>query len=136
MGLRLLFCAVMCFLVAGCATAKKGSAVSQEESLNMSNAQGNLDESLPTETESNGFSVEPKGNDINAVNSFKSAALLTKHDIQTALKNAGFYNGPVDGKLGSQTRKAIKDFQKANGLEADGIAGKKTKALLVKYLEK
>lgn len=54
--------------------------------------------------------------------------------IQTALKNAGYYMGIIDGKKGPQTKKAIEDFQKANGLEADGKVGLKTWAVLGKYL--
>lgn len=60
---------------------------------------------------------------------------LSRKQIQRALKKAGFYKGAIDGKLGKKTRKAIKEFQKANGLKADGIVGKNTRALLVNYLE-
>jgi len=59
---------------------------------------------------------------------------LTHKDIQLALKNAGFYNGPIDGKIGKQTKKAIREFQSANGLKADGIVGPKTRNLLLQYL--
>jgi peptidoglycan hydrolase-like protein with peptidoglycan-binding domain len=59
---------------------------------------------------------------------------LTHKDIQFALKNAGFYNGPIDGKIGKNTKKAIREFQKANGLKADGIVGPKTRDLLLQYL--
>jgi peptidoglycan hydrolase-like protein with peptidoglycan-binding domain len=55
--------------------------------------------------------------------------------IQTALKNAGYYQGAVDGKIGKGTREAIKAFQSANNLSADGKVGKKTWTLLKKYLE-
>lgn len=55
-------------------------------------------------------------------------------EIQTALKNAGFYTGQIDGKSGPVTKKAIEDFQKANGLQADGVVGIKTWALLSKNL--
>jgi len=61
-------------------------------------------------------------------------ASLTKKDIQLALKNAGFYNGQIDGKIGKKTKKAIREFQKANGLKADGKVGLKTKDLLSRYL--
>jgi murein L,D-transpeptidase YcbB/YkuD len=54
--------------------------------------------------------------------------------IQTALKNAGFYKGSIDGKMGSQTKEAIKTFQKANDLKPDGIVGKRTADKLTKYL--
>jgi len=56
--------------------------------------------------------------------------------IQAALKNAGFYQGVVDGKVGKSTREAIKAFQKANNLPADGKVGKKTWMLLKSNLEK
>ena len=65
------------------------------------------------------------------------AALMAKHskrDIQQALKNAGFYQGSVDGKIGPQTHEAIKQFQQANGLKVDGIVGRHTWAKLAPYL--
>ena len=46
--------------------------------------------------------------------------------IQTKLKNWGYYKGAVDGIYGSQTRAAVKYFQRNNGLTADGIVGSKT----------
>ena len=55
--------------------------------------------------------------------------------IQSALKNAGFYEGTVDNKLGARTKRAIRDFQKENGLKADGIVGQKTWKELKIYLE-
>jgi len=55
---------------------------------------------------------------------------LEPKDVQVALKNAGFYKGPIDGKLGRKTERAIIDFQKSNRLVVDGIIGKKTWAKL------
>lgn len=46
--------------------------------------------------------------------------------IQTKLKNWGYYTGSVDGIYGSNTLAAVKKFQQKNGLTVDGIAGKKT----------
>ncbi|MFA5093088.1 MAG: peptidoglycan-binding domain-containing protein [Candidatus Omnitrophota bacterium] len=57
-------------------------------------------------------------------------------DIQTALKNAGFYKGAIDGKLGKGTRRATRKFQRANNLPADGKVGKNTWDLLKEYLNK
>ncbi|MFA4982227.1 MAG: peptidoglycan-binding domain-containing protein [Candidatus Omnitrophota bacterium] len=54
-------------------------------------------------------------------------------DIQTCLKNAGFYDGKIDGIKGKGTRRAIKEFQKANGLIADGVVGSRTWEILSKY---
>ncbi len=58
----------------------------------------------------------------------------TATEIQTALKNAGYYTGAVDGKIGPLTKKAIEEFQKANGLKADAKVGIKTWDALSKYL--
>ncbi len=58
----------------------------------------------------------------------------TAQEIQTALKNAGYDIGLVDGKIGPKTKKAIEDFQSANGLKADGKVGPKTWSLLSKHL--
>lgn len=60
----------------------------------------------------------------------------TVKQIQTALKNAGFDPGAIDGKMGKQTKDAIKAFQKANGLVVDGRAGRLTWEILGKYLDK
>ena len=58
----------------------------------------------------------------------------TVNEIQTALKNAGFYSGTVDGKIGPNTKKAITEFQKSQGLVVDGKVGPKTWDVLIKYL--
>lgn len=55
-------------------------------------------------------------------------------NIQRALKNAGFYAGAIDGKVGPKTKKAIQEFQAAKGLKVDGKVGSKTWAELEKYL--
>lgn len=47
-------------------------------------------------------------------------------EIQTILKDSGYYSGNVDGIYGSQTTAAVKKYQAANGLIADGIVGQKT----------
>jgi peptidoglycan hydrolase-like protein with peptidoglycan-binding domain len=59
----------------------------------------------------------------------------TTKEIQEALKNAGFYSGKVDGVKGKQTRKAVKGFQRANGLTPDGKVGSKTWELLSRYAQ-
>ncbi|TBR17394.1 hypothetical protein EPO66_02805 [bacterium] len=58
----------------------------------------------------------------------------SNQEIQTALKNAGYYTYEVDGKLGPKSKKAIEEFQKANGLKADGKVGTKTWTALEKHL--
>jgi D-alanyl-D-alanine carboxypeptidase (penicillin-binding protein 5/6) len=53
--------------------------------------------------------------------------------LQLALKRAGYYSGPINGKLGNQTKLSLKKFQKASGLVPDGIIGEKTVRALSRY---
>ncbi|EDS72693.1 spore cortex-lytic enzyme [Anaerofustis stercorihominis] len=46
--------------------------------------------------------------------------------VQEKLKRWGYYDGSVDGKFGAATEKAVKYFQRKNGLTQDGKAGKST----------
>lgn len=46
--------------------------------------------------------------------------------IQTKLKRWGYFDGPADGIYGSKTSKAVRSFQRKNGLTADGVAGPAT----------
>lgn len=68
------------------------------------------------------------------VMSYRLKSKSTAMQIQTALKNAGFYAGKIDGKIGPQTKRAIKAFQKSKGLAPDGIVGPKTWNELRNYL--
>ena len=56
-------------------------------------------------------------------------------DVQKALKNAGFYKGSIDGKVGQQTKKAIESFQRQHNLTADGVIGRRTWEELKVYLQ-
>lgn len=47
-------------------------------------------------------------------------------DMQTRLKELGYYTGSIDGRFAGGTQDAVKAFQSANGLTADGIAGRAT----------
>ena len=50
--------------------------------------------------------------------------------LQQALNQLGYAAGTADGKFGAATEKAVRNFQKANGLTQDGIAGNATQTLL------
>ncbi len=47
-------------------------------------------------------------------------------NIQKKLSTLGFYSGSVDGVYGSDTKSAVKAFQKSCGITSDGICGKTT----------
>lgn len=46
--------------------------------------------------------------------------------LQSRLQASGFDPGSVDGKFGKRTASALRDYQRAMGLGADGVAGRKT----------
>ena len=50
--------------------------------------------------------------------------------VQSRLKELGYYRSVIDGKFGRDTVNALKTFQTAHGLNADGIAGGETIAVL------
>ena len=50
--------------------------------------------------------------------------------LQQRLISLGYLSGTADGVFGAQTYRAVKEFQRANALSADGIAGSKTIAAL------
>jgi N-acetylmuramoyl-L-alanine amidase len=50
--------------------------------------------------------------------------------IQDKLKRWGYYDGAVDGIFGSATEKAVRYFQRTNGLTEDGVVGTDTLAAL------
>ena len=82
--------------------------------------------------------AQPVGASTGASSASSSAVFTNKpakRQIQQALKNAGFYQGSIDGKIGPKTRDAIREFQRANGLKVDGVAGTNTWAKLSPYLD-
>lgn len=61
-----------------------------------------------------------------AVTYKKGSSGAVVSQIQTKLKNWGYYTGDVDGVYGSATERAVRAFQRKNGLTADGKAGERT----------
>ena len=52
---------------------------------------------------------------------FNSQSEFGRSEIQKRLVFAGYYKGFIDGRFGSETYNALIDFEKDNGLQADGL---------------
>ena len=59
-----------------------------------------------------------------------TASQSENKQIQQRLKELGYYSGSIDGIIGSQSLKAIRNFQRDYGLTVDGIVGPKTLSAL------
>jgi hypothetical protein len=69
--------------------------------------------------------------ELKQYDNFSHSKLILKNIIQPKLKLLNYYNGAIDGIGGPKTTKAIKAFEKANGLLVDGKLFGKERALLV-----
>jgi hypothetical protein len=52
--------------------------------------------------------------------SFSGRSASIQVQVQDSLARRGYYDGPVDGVIGSGTRNAIREFQRDNGLPVTG----------------
>jgi len=123
--------------LSGCATTRKNNELEMQGLRNQVSA---LESQLAARDEEINSLREAamKASEMPAMAEMKTGETKSRpsaKQIQTALKNAGYYQGNVDGKIGKGTGEAIKAFQSANNLSSDGKVGKKTWALLNKYLE-
>ncbi len=122
-------------LSAGCSTTMRSSRQSETDQLknqvaSLESQVGALNQKVAELSQNQGQGRQPaKSNIIPA-----ARVTLSPKKIQVALKAAGYYAGPVDGKIGAQTRDAVKAFQKAKGLSPDGVVGSKTAAALARVL--
>jgi len=79
---------------------------------------------------------EPEELEVMSIEIDSSSTIApTPKQVQTALKNAGFYKGEIDGKIGPKSKEAIMNFQRDNNLVTDGKVGPKTWAKLKAHLK-
>lgn len=63
-----------------------------------------------------------------------NAAELSKDDVrwaQVELRTMGLYSGSLDGVMGPETKRALADFQKTNGLESTATLDQQTADALI-----
>ena len=104
---------VVTFALAGCATVNKKEELSNQDLRNKITAlEAQLSEK---DNEINSLKDEMTKKEQPAVNASAQAVSepvrIDAKMIQTALKNAGYYQGIIDGKMGKKTRSAVKEFQ-------------------------
>jgi len=133
----LLLVLIPALILGGCATAKKNKDMEIQglrNQISVLQAQvQSKDEEINSLKESSANMGQESGKEVcKGIPEAKSRP--NAKQIQTALKNAGYDPGTIDGRMGKQSHDAIKAFQSANGLTADGKVGKKTWKLLSKYL--
>ncbi|MCR5653695.1 MAG: peptidoglycan-binding protein [Ruminococcus sp.] len=102
--------------VANSSGGSSSGSGSSKKSTDSSSDSGSDDEDTSESTKSNVLKVGSSGDDV------------TK--LQNRLAELGFYDGEVTGYFGDATEAAYKKFQKAAGLNPDGIAGEDELQLL------
>jgi len=140
--LGLVFVTAFLVSLSGCATTRKQTDLEVQGLKNqisvLESQLQSKDEEINSLKESMASQPQPKEETVKSgkkkkfIGEVKSRPNIRQ--VQTALNNAGFDVGRVDGKMGRQTREAIKSFQKAHNLPADGKVGKGTWGLLKEYL--
>lgn len=134
MRVRLFLVIFLLLCLSGCATTRKG----YDTQIGQLQSRINYLEAGLRENDTSIYNLESKLERIES-STLKSqdsdVADISTKQVQIALKNAGFYNGPIDGKIGPKTKESIKAFQKDNNLKPDGVVGKKTRLCLKQYLK-
>ncbi len=141
-GLVVLAVLAFALTLNGCATAKKKQAEELESCKNqltmLESQVQSRDEEIDSLRDQLSKIQEKTGSDTSSgskkrvVPEVKSRPNIKQ--IQTALNNAGYNSGAIDGKMGNSTIEAIKAFQRDNKLRVDGKVGKRTWSLLRTYL--
>lgn len=129
------------FLLSGCATFGKKKDLEMQGLKNQISALESQMQAKDEEINSlkealDKTTMEKQGADITIKGAAETKSRPSVKQIQVALRNAGYNPGACDGRMGRQTRDAIKAFQKDNNLLADGKVGKRTWSILRQHLDK
>ena len=123
-----------------------GLAGKTTRQLIMNKAQGKAAKATPTPAPAAAVTPSPTAAPSSSPGSSPSSLFGTYDTIRTGNKGdrvktlqqslitLGYLSGKADGVFGSQTKNAVKAFQRNNRLTADGVAGKKTLTAIVSAL--
>lgn len=157
LGIRILLIGGLAMMLTGCVTTQNKSSMDQlqirvvdlEKKLEERDSEivdlkyqvkdlSSRVEDQPASSYEEPAAVKSPASSIEAVSSSDNKIIKVSasvSDVQRALKNAGFYKGSIDGKIGQQTKKAVESFQRQHNLTADGIVGRRTWEELKVYLQ-
>ncbi len=130
---KLLCAVVLAGVLSGCTTTQGGNAslqarVTQLE-RSVSQQEQTIDELRQRGSMTSSRSSRPSSSASSSTASDNRGIIrvpVAPREVQTALQNAGYYSGNIDGKIGGKTIEAIKKFQRDNNLKVDGIVGAST----------
>ena len=57
---------------------------------------------------------------------YQNHPVRNEYGLQILLKSNGYYYGKIDGQIGTQTKNAIRKYQRTQNLVDDGILGAET----------
>lgn len=106
-----------------------GSSTSSSRSSSASSASSRSSHAGASTSASKSSSVSSKSSGATSKHSGSLSVGSRGKDVshlQDSLRAAGFNPGKTDGVFGPKTEAALRGFQQAKGLKADGIAGKHT----------
>lgn len=138
---KLLVCfAIATVLISGCKTTGRSSSKG-EGSVSVHDQVRQLKNQLTQEKQKNETLRKQLNSKDKLIAELQSKGpeliirMPTVKEIQTALKNAGFYEDNIDGRMGIKTAEAIRKFQESRELYVDGTVGSRTWNKLKDYLD-
>ncbi len=134
---KIVFCIVGLLILSGCVTTEE---IKEIEIQQLRERISYLEDQLKQKEEENLIlkrELEERGAELEKKEVELEERVVVKmpdaKQIQAALKNAGFYDGEIDGVIGPKTREAIRKFQERNDLSVDGAVGSQTWEKLKEY---
>lgn len=123
--------------LAGCATVPTGDIRSLQRRVSaLEDRQQAIERNITYPETITATPAQPRVIEVREASLTVDPAAMNSRDIQTALRRAGYDPGPIDGKIGPQTERAVKRFQTEKGLKVDGVVGPETRRALAEYLRR